>query len=56
MVLCLKTRESRSLPGLPRTMFASLQTQFPDLMGAALKREDIQAWASARDITTIRSG
>lgn len=39
--------------GVP--VFACTPDQFPDLMAAALKREDLHAWAAGRDIKTIRS-
>lgn len=39
--------------GIP--VFACTPDQFPDLMAAALKREDIQAWAAKLDIKTIRA-
>jgi hypothetical protein len=35
-------------------VFACTPDQFPDLMAAALKREDIQAWVGARDIAAVR--
>jgi len=38
--------------GVP--VFACTPDQFPDLMAAALKREDLHAWAAGRDIKTIR--
>lgn len=38
--------------GIP--VFACTPDQFPDLMAAALKREDLHAWAAGRDIKTIR--
>jgi len=34
--------------------FACTPDQFPDLMGAALRRDDIAAWAAAADIKLIR--
>jgi Mg-chelatase subunit ChlD len=36
-------------------VFACTPDQFPDLMAAALRREDVHAWAAARDIKLIRS-
>lgn len=39
--------------GVP--VFACTPDQFPDLMAAALKREDLHAWAAKLDIKTIRS-
>jgi hypothetical protein len=38
--------------GIP--VFACTPDQFPDLMAAALKREDLHAWAAKLDIKTIR--
>lgn len=35
-------------------VFACTPDQFPDLMAAALKREDVNAWAAARDIACVR--
>jgi hypothetical protein len=35
-------------------VFACTPDQFPELMAAALKREDIWAWAAARDIALVR--
>jgi hypothetical protein len=40
--------------GIP--VFACTPDQFPDLMAAALKREDIQAWAAREDIKLARQG
>ena len=39
--------------GIP--CFACTPDQFPDLMGAALRREDIAAWAASVDIKLIRA-
>ncbi|PVM83447.1 VWA domain-containing protein [Caulobacter endophyticus] len=39
--------------GVP--VFACTPDQFPDLMAAALKREDVLAWAAKADIKAIRS-
>jgi hypothetical protein len=36
--------------------FACTPDQFPDLMAAAIKREDIQAWAAAQGIAAARAG
>lgn len=41
-----------SAMGVP--VFACTPDQFPDLMACALRREDIEAWAAAQDIKTIR--
>ena len=35
-------------------VFACTPDQFPELMAAALRREDIWAWAAARDIALVR--
>lgn len=35
-------------------VFACTPDQFPDLIAAALKREDISNWAAARDIACVR--
>jgi hypothetical protein len=40
--------------GVP--VFACTPDQFPDLMAAALKREDLHAWAAKLDIKTVRAG
>ena len=37
-------------------VFACTPDQFPDLMATALKRDDIAAWAAARDIALVRAG
>lgn len=37
-------------------VFACTPDQFPDLMAAALKREDIHRWAAEADIKTVRAG
>jgi Mg-chelatase subunit ChlD len=39
--------------GVP--VFACTPDQFPDLMAAALRRDDIAAWAAARDIKLVRA-
>ncbi len=36
-------------------VFACTPSQFPDLMAAALNREDLAAWAAARDIALVRA-
>jgi len=38
--------------GIP--CFACTPDQFPDLMGAALRRDDIASWAASQDIKTVR--
>jgi Mg-chelatase subunit ChlD len=40
--------------GIP--VFACTPDQFPDLMGAALRREEIAAWAASQDIRLVRPG
>jgi hypothetical protein len=37
-------------------VFACTPDQFPELMAAALKREDIWAWAASNDIALVRGG
>jgi hypothetical protein len=39
--------------GVP--VFACKPHQFPDLMAAALKRDDILAWAAEADVKAIRA-
>ena len=39
--------------GIP--VFACTPDLFPDLMAAALRREDIAAWASGADIKLVRA-
>jgi Mg-chelatase subunit ChlD len=36
-------------------VFACTPDQFPDLMAVALQKGDVQAWASAQGLTTVRS-
>ena len=36
-------------------VFACTPDMFPDLMAAALRRDDIAAWAGARDIALVRA-
>lgn len=36
-------------------VFACTPDQFPDLMATALRREDVQTWAAAQDIKTVRA-
>jgi hypothetical protein len=35
-------------------VFACTPDQFPDLMAAALQKQDIAAWAAERDIALVR--
>lgn len=46
---------AKALAALGCPVFACTPDQFPDLMAAALKREDLHAWASSREITAVRS-
>jgi Mg-chelatase subunit ChlD len=41
-----------ALAGIGVPAFACTPDQFPDLMAAAIERQDIAAWAAARDIVT----
>jgi hypothetical protein len=43
-----------ALAGLGVPAFACTPDQFPDLMAAAINRQDIARWAAARDIVTTR--
>jgi VWA domain containing CoxE-like protein len=43
------------LAALGCPVFACTPGLFPDLMAAALRREDIAAWAAARDIALVRA-
>lgn len=47
-----KNAEAFAALGVP--VFACTPDQFPDLMATALRREDIAAWAAARDIKLAR--
>lgn len=42
------------LAGLGAPVFACTPDQFPQLMAAALRREDIHAWAAREDIKLVR--
>ncbi len=44
------------LAGLGCPVFACTPHDFPDLMAAALKRQDLHAWAAERDIKLVRPG
>ncbi|HLW91477.1 MAG TPA: VWA domain-containing protein [Roseiarcus sp.] len=44
-----------SVAALGAPVFACTPDQFPDLMAAALRREDIHAWAAREDIKLIRA-
>ena len=43
------------IAALGAPVFACTPDQFPALMAAALRREDIHAWAAREDIKTVRS-
>jgi VWA domain containing CoxE-like protein len=43
------------LAALGCPVFACTPDLFPDLMAAALRRDDIAAWAAARDIALVRA-
>jgi hypothetical protein len=47
-------RHAAALAALGAPVFACTPDQFPDLMAAALKREDIAAWAAKNDIALVR--
>jgi hypothetical protein len=36
-------------------VFACTPDQFPDLMAAALQRQDVAAWAAERDVAVVRA-
>jgi Mg-chelatase subunit ChlD len=44
------------IAALGAPVFACTPDQFPALMAAALRREDIHAWAAREDIKTVRAG
>ena len=52
LVDCAKHAAILAALGCP--VFACTPDQFPDLMAAALKRQDLQAWAAERDIKLVR--
>ncbi|MCC6444699.1 MAG: VWA domain-containing protein [Armatimonadetes bacterium] len=47
-------RAAHTLAGLGAPSFACTPDLFPDLMAAAIKRQDIAAWAAANDIVIAR--
>ena len=49
-------RNAAAIAAMGCPVFACTPDQFPDLMAAALKREDLWAWAAARDIALVRPG
>ncbi len=48
-------RLSARVAALGVPVFACTPDQFPDLMAAALKREDLHAWAAKLDIKAVRA-
>ena len=44
-----------ALAGMGAPVFACTPDQFPGLMAAALRREDLHAWAAGEDIKLIRN-
>lgn len=51
---CYDHENAADLAALGSPAFACTPDLFPELMAAAIKREDIAAWAAARNITTAR--
>jgi len=49
-------RNAAAIAAMGCPVFACTPDQFPDLMATALKRDDIWAWAAARDIALVRPG
>lgn len=49
-------RLSAEMAALGCPVFACTPDLFPDLMAASLRREDLHAWAAARDIALVRGG
>jgi hypothetical protein len=49
-------RNAAAIAAMGCPVFACTPDQFPDLMATALKRDDIWAWAAARDIALVRAG
>src|SRR5262249_16173342 len=47
-------RHAAALAGFGAPVFPCTADQFPDLMGTALRREDIAAWAARNDIALVR--
>jgi Mg-chelatase subunit ChlD len=50
------TSHAQTLAALGCPVFACTPDQFPDLMAAALKRDDLADWAAGRDISLVRAG
>ncbi len=48
------SRMAAAYAGLGIPTFGCTPDQFPDLMAAAIRREDIGAWAARQGIVTIR--
>jgi hypothetical protein len=46
---------ARAFAALGCPVFACTPDQFPELMAAALKRQDIGGWAAERDIAVVRA-
>jgi Mg-chelatase subunit ChlD len=46
---------SARVAALGAPVFACTPDQFPDLMAAALRRQDLQAWAAGQDIKLVRA-
>ncbi len=44
------------IAGLGAPVFACTPDQFPDLVAAALRKDDLHAWAAERDIALVREG
>jgi Mg-chelatase subunit ChlD len=49
-----QSNHAEQIAAMDCPVFACTPDQFPELMAAALKRQDIHEWASARDINLIR--
>jgi Mg-chelatase subunit ChlD len=48
-------RHAQAFAAMGCPVFACTPDLFPDLMAAALKREDLNAWAAGRELPTIRA-
>lgn len=53
---CYDERNAATLAGLGVPSFACTPDQFPDLMAAAIQRQDIGLWAARNGIVTARGG
>lgn len=49
------TRMAEAVAALGLPVFACTPDLFPEMMAAALRREDVHAWAAGRDIRTVRA-